>query len=85
VEPLLAALFELGDDLDVPSDEERGFSIGDNQLRIHWLLRRLTRERFDLATRSAIFVVACGDYYPVNDKPREPEANSSPLKLTPSP
>jgi predicted KAP-like P-loop ATPase len=91
VEPLLTALFELGDELDVPSDEERGFSIGDNQLRIHWLLRRLTRERFDLATRSAIFVMACEkaglswladfsnsayrDYYPVNNKPCEPEAN----------
>jgi predicted KAP-like P-loop ATPase len=48
VAPLLTALFELGDELDVPSDEARGFSIGDNQLRIHWLLRRLTRERFDL-------------------------------------
>jgi predicted KAP-like P-loop ATPase len=59
VAPLLTALFELGDELDVLSDEARGFSIGDNHLRINWLLRRLTKERFDLATRSALFVAAC--------------------------
>jgi predicted KAP-like P-loop ATPase len=91
VAPLLAALFELGDELDVRSDEERGFSIGDNPLRIHWLLRCLALERFDLATRSGIFISACAgaglgwladfsesayrDYYPVNDKPPEPEEN----------
>lgn len=56
VEPLLAAIFELGDELDVESDKAGAFDIGDNHLRIHWLLRRLTRDRFDLATRSGIFV-----------------------------
>lgn len=87
---LLAAIFEIGDELDVEADRERGFSIGDNPLRIHWLLRRLTLERFDLAKRSAIFVEACAkaglvwladlsgsayrDYYPINNNPREPEA-----------
>jgi predicted KAP-like P-loop ATPase len=91
VAPLLTALFEIADELDVPSDEARGFSIGDNPLRIHWLLRRLTLERFDLATRSNMFWAACEraglswradfsnsayrNYYPVNNKPREPEAN----------
>lgn len=56
---LLNALFEIADELDVEADKERGFSIGDNELRIHWLLRSLTRERFDLAARSKIFVAAC--------------------------
>ena len=58
VGPLLAALFKLGDELDVPADAAKGFSIGDNHLRIHWLLRRLTLDRFDLAKRSAVFMAA---------------------------
>jgi predicted KAP-like P-loop ATPase len=58
VEPLLSAVFELGDELDVESDKARGFDIGDNQLRIHWLLRRLTLDRFNLTTRSKVFVAA---------------------------
>jgi predicted KAP-like P-loop ATPase len=59
VAPLLAAMFELGDELDIQADRGRGFSFADNPLRIHWLLRRLTLERFDLAKRSAVFVEAC--------------------------
>src|SRR6202042_1982359 len=55
----LKALFEIADELDVESDKERGFSLGDNQLRIHWLLRSLTRDRFDLPARSKLFVMAC--------------------------
>ncbi len=86
---LLSTVFGLADELDVKADEAGGFSIGDNQLRIHWLLRALTLERFDLATRSALFVAACGgasltwladfaesayrDYHPSNNKPRESE------------
>ncbi|GMO78767.1 KAP family P-loop NTPase fold protein [Bradyrhizobium ottawaense] len=59
VGPLLKALFEIADELDVESDKERGFSFGDNELRIHWLLRSLTRGRFDLTARSTLFVAAC--------------------------
>ncbi|AWM00047.1 KAP family P-loop NTPase fold protein [Bradyrhizobium amphicarpaeae] len=59
VGPLLKVLFEMADELDVESDKERGFSFGDNELRIHWLLRSLTRGRFALAARSKLFVVAC--------------------------
>ncbi|WP_315764406.1 P-loop NTPase fold protein [Bradyrhizobium sp. SZCCHNS2005] len=89
VEPLLAAIFELGDKLDVESDKDGAFHIGDNQLRIHWLLRRLTLDRFDLPTRSKIFMGACAsaglswlidfsqsayrDYYPGDGKAVEPE------------
>jgi predicted KAP-like P-loop ATPase len=58
VEPLLCAVFELGDELDVESDKAGAFNIGDNQLRIHWLLRRLTLDRFNLATRSKVLVAA---------------------------
>jgi predicted KAP-like P-loop ATPase len=89
VEPLLAALFRLGDELNVPSDAAKAFSLGDNPLRIHWLLRRLTLERFDLAKRSALFLAACeiaalgwlvdfsdsaySDYHPREGKTPEPE------------
>jgi predicted KAP-like P-loop ATPase len=59
IQPLLASIFRLGDELDVEDDVVKGFSIGDNRLRIHWLLRRLTRERFDLLRRSSILRAAC--------------------------
>jgi predicted KAP-like P-loop ATPase len=91
VEPLLCALFEIADELQVEGDKEKAFSIGDNQLRLHWLLRRLTLERFDLARRSATFVAACRnaqlgwlvdfsqsayrDYYPGEGKESEREEN----------
>jgi predicted KAP-like P-loop ATPase len=56
VEPLLTAIFDVVDELDTPRDVARGFSIGDNPLRVHWLMRRLTLERFDLNDRSTIIV-----------------------------
>jgi predicted KAP-like P-loop ATPase len=59
VTPLLTAVFSLADELNVESDRAAPFDMGDNQLRIHWLLRRLARERFDLARRSAVFMTAC--------------------------
>ena len=59
VEPLLAAIFEIADELDNSRDVAEAFSIGDNYLRIHWLLRRLVLERFDLQVRSAILLAAC--------------------------
>jgi predicted KAP-like P-loop ATPase len=58
VQPLLKTIFRLGDELDVEADEAKAFSIGSNLLRIHWLLRRLTLERFDLVRRSEIFMTA---------------------------
>jgi predicted KAP-like P-loop ATPase len=59
VGPLLKALFEIADELDVEADVVRGFGIGDNSLRLHWLTRRLTLERFSPAERSALLVTAC--------------------------
>jgi hypothetical protein len=91
VTSLLCALFEIADELHVDGDKGKGFSIGDNHLRLHWLLRRLTLERFDLAKRSTIFVTACHgaqlgwlvdfsqsayrDYYPGEGKEPEREGN----------
>ena len=87
-EPLISAIFEIADDIDRKEDRERGgFAIGDNHLRIHWLIRKLTFERCDLEERSRIFMAACqaaqvgwlvdftssavSDYFPGKDK--EPE------------
>jgi predicted KAP-like P-loop ATPase len=61
VGPLLAALFEIADEIDVEADVARGFGMANNNLRLHWLLRRLTLERFTLARRSALFMTACKD------------------------
>lgn len=58
VEPLLSALFEVADELTVPQDEARGFALGSNPLRLHWLLRRLVGERMTLAERSATVLAA---------------------------
>lgn len=58
VEPLLSAIFSIADELDVESDKARGFSLGNNSLRIHWLLRSLMRDRMDLPARSKILIGA---------------------------
>ena len=58
VQPLLTALFKIADELQVPSDVARGFSVGDNNLRINWLMRRLTMDRFGLAKRSEVLTAA---------------------------
>jgi predicted KAP-like P-loop ATPase len=89
VGPLLATVFALADELDVQTDDDGAFKIGDNRLRIHWLLRRLTLERFDVATRSKVFMLALEnaalswlidftqsayrDYCPSSGKAPEPE------------
>jgi predicted KAP-like P-loop ATPase len=91
VAPLLKAIFAVGDEVDIETDKAGAFNIGDNHLRIHWLLRRLTSERFDLARRSAMLVAACEgaalgwlidftssayeDYHPREGKGSEAEAN----------
>jgi predicted KAP-like P-loop ATPase len=59
VAPLLKSLFKLADALDIASDVGKGFSIASNGLRLHWLLRRLTLERFELPKRSSLFMNAC--------------------------
>lgn len=87
VQALLTALFEIADEINVEADEEKGFGIGDNKLRLHWLLRALTRD-MTLDGRSAIFQHACDtaslgwladfthsawtDYHPREGKELEP-------------
>jgi predicted KAP-like P-loop ATPase len=43
--PLVSAIFNMADELDVPADKARGFAIRDNSLRIHWLLNLLVTAR----------------------------------------
>lgn len=59
-QPLISAIFEIADNIHRDEDRERGgFSFGDNHLRIHWLIRKLTFDRCNLEERSAIFSAAC--------------------------
>ena len=58
-EPLISTIFEIADDIDRSEDRERGFSFGDNHLRIYWLIRKLTFERCNLDERSKIFRSSC--------------------------
>lgn len=60
LQPLISAIFEIADDIDRNGDREQGiFSVGDNHLRIHWLIRKLTFDRCSLDERSSIFLTAC--------------------------
>ncbi len=59
-EPLFTAIFGVADEIHREEDRERGgFSIGDNFLRIHWLLRKTLFDRCDLEERSKILCNAC--------------------------
>lgn len=52
-------LFSVADELNVSADRDRGFSgMASNDLRLHWLLNNLLRDRLDLATRSNIIRAA---------------------------
>jgi predicted KAP-like P-loop ATPase len=58
--PLISAIFQISDEIDREEDQDRGgYSFGDNHLRIHWLIRRLTFDRCDLDERSDIFMAGC--------------------------
>jgi hypothetical protein len=59
IESLLGSLFEIAEELDVIEDERRGFgSIGDNMLRLHWLMNNLVRERVPQPERTSLIVKA---------------------------
>lgn len=89
--PLLTALFAVADEINVEADRAGAFSTGSNELRLHWLLRRLILERMSLAERSDVLVKACEtaavgwlatltssawtDYHPREGKPPEPAEN----------
>jgi len=57
-EGFLRGVFAVADEINVDQDRGRGWSIGDNNLRIHWLLRRVLRERTSLEERSRILLAA---------------------------
>ncbi len=59
VRPLLKALFEIHDEIDLVKDAEQEFgSMGNTSLRFHWLIRRLTADRFSLDERTALYLSA---------------------------
>lgn len=59
VAAFLGALFEIQDEIDLEADAERGFGgIANTTLRYHWLLRRVTAERFTSEERSSALVDA---------------------------
>lgn len=59
VEHLLSALFEIHDEIDQRKDAEKGmWAMANTSLRYHWLIRRLTRDRFTLQERTAAYLEA---------------------------
>jgi KAP family P-loop domain len=85
----LSALFSIHDEIDIAADQSRGFSVANNSLRIHWILRSITRDRTTLIERSKIITDAAveasvgwlvslaesayHDYHPRSGNQPEPE------------
>lgn len=55
VEPLMTALFSLGDELDVDADVVGGWGMSNNQLRLQWLCNEMVTERFEENDRERIY------------------------------
>ena len=54
---LMLSLFEVFDQIDLKTDEDRGYmSVGGTRLRYYWLIRRLTEGRFTLEEKNELFV-----------------------------
>lgn len=91
IKPLLTALFSISDNINVEADSIRGLGWGDNQFRLHWLLRALLMDKMSLEDRSSILLHACdtatigwlshlshsawADYYPRDGGDPEPPEN----------
>lgn len=58
VPAFFSAIFEVADAIDRRGDEERGFAMATTSLRIHWLIRRVTDDRFTLEEKSALYLAA---------------------------
>jgi predicted KAP-like P-loop ATPase len=58
---LLRALFSIADEIDVEEDKATGFSLGNNMLRLHWLIRPLLHKRTTLDERSSMLMMAAED------------------------
>ena len=57
VESFFKALFEIHDEIDLERDSEKGLmAMVNTSLRYHWLIRRLTDNRFDLSERTNIYM-----------------------------
>jgi predicted KAP-like P-loop ATPase len=54
--PLISTLFKIHDEISLQQDAERGMMrIADSDLRLHWLIRRLTKDRFSIDERTALY------------------------------
>ncbi|MEW6438804.1 MAG: P-loop NTPase fold protein [Pseudomonadota bacterium] len=59
VEVLLTALFEIHDEIDLDADADKGFyAMAQTTLRYHWLIRRVTEDRFSLEERTNLYLAA---------------------------
>ena len=60
VEPLLSALFEIHDEIDLDIDKRHEMmpTLVNTTLRYHWLIRRLTDQRFTLPERTKLYMNA---------------------------
>jgi predicted KAP-like P-loop ATPase len=57
VKPLITALFEIHDEIDLEIDRDRGFyGMANTTLRYHWVIRRLTNDRFTINERTDIYI-----------------------------
>jgi predicted KAP-like P-loop ATPase len=58
VSAFFSAVFEIADAIERKEDEGNGFAMATTSLRIHWLIRRVTNDRFTLDEKSALYLVA---------------------------
>lgn len=59
VRPLLSALFEIHDAIDLKIDADSGFmAMANTTLRYHWLIRKLTRNKFSIEERTDMYLRA---------------------------
>ncbi|MCS3805053.1 putative KAP-like P-loop ATPase [Chromobacterium alkanivorans] len=58
VQDLFYALFQVADSITRKKDGERGFAMANTHLRLHWLIRRVTEDRFSLEEKSALYLAA---------------------------
>tara|TARA_R100001244_G_scaffold74392_2_gene59423 strand:- start:3357 stop:5513 length:2157 start_codon:yes stop_codon:yes gene_type:complete len=57
--PLMSALFEIHDEIDLETDQERGMmAIANTTYRYHWLIRRLTNDRFTIDERTDLYLAS---------------------------
>lgn len=59
VRPLLSALFKIHDAIDLKIDADSGFmAMTNTTLRYHWLIRKLTRNKFSIEERTDMYLKA---------------------------